>query len=71
VLIRLSDTGNGMPREQRERAFTSLLSSTKPKGTGIGLAVVARVVETHHGRVRIWSRPGRGTSVGMFLPIRL
>lgn len=71
VVIRLSDTGNGMPREQRERAFTSLLSSTKPKGTGIGLAVVARVVETHQGRVRIWSRPGRGTSVGMFLPIPL
>ncbi|MFM7213476.1 MAG: GAF domain-containing protein [Verrucomicrobiota bacterium] len=71
VVIRLSDTGSGMPREQRERAFSSLLSTTKPKGTGIGLAVVARVVETHEGRVRIWSRPGRGTSVGMFLPIRL
>lgn len=68
VLIRFEDNGSGMPEEQRQRAFSSLLSSTKPKGTGIGLALVARVVEAHHGKIRIWSRPGRGTRICMLLP---
>ena len=70
VLVRFRDTGIGMPEEQRQRAFTSLLSSTKPKGTGLGLAMVARVVEAHEGQIRIWSRPHRGTTISMVLPIR-
>ena len=70
VLVRFRDSGIGMPEEQRQRAFTSLLSSTKPKGTGLGLAMVARVVESHEGQIRIWSRPGRGTTIAMVLPVR-
>ena len=70
VVVRFRDNGIGMPEEQRSRAFSSLLSSTKPKGTGLGLALVARVVEAHEGQVRIWSRPGRGTSISMVLPVR-
>lgn len=70
IVIRFRDSGAGMPEDQRQRAFTSLLSSTKPKGTGLGLAMVARVVEAHEGRVRIWSSPGRGTTIAMVLPVR-
>jgi len=70
IVIRFRDSGTGMPEEQRQRAFTSLLSSTKPKGTGLGLAMVARVVEAHEGRLRLWSAPGRGTTIAMFLPVR-
>ncbi len=70
VLIRFRDTGVGMSEEHRRRAFTSLLSSTKPKGTGLGLAIVSRVVEAHHGEVRVWSRPGRGTTISVILPVR-
>jgi two-component system, NtrC family, sensor histidine kinase HydH len=55
VLIEFRDTGQGMPEEQRRRAFL-LLSTTKQKGTGLGLAIVGRVVETHRGKVRILSR---------------
>src|SRR5665213_1935148 len=39
VLIEFRDTGPGMPEEQRRRAFSSLLSTTKQKGTGLGLAL--------------------------------
>jgi len=69
VLIRFSDTGVGMTEEHRRRAFTSLLSSTKPKGTGLGLAIVARVVEAHRGQVRVWSRLGKGTTISVILPL--
>jgi signal transduction histidine kinase len=69
VLIEFRDTGEGMPEEQRRRTFSSLLSTTKQRGTGLGLAIVGRVVETHRGKVRIRSRPGKGTAILVSLPI--
>jgi signal transduction histidine kinase len=68
VLIEFRDTGQGMPEEQRRQRHSSLLSSTKQKGTGLGLAIVSRVVETHRGKVRILSRPGKGTAITVTLP---
>jgi len=70
VVIEFKDSGEGMSEEQRQRAFTSLLSTTKAGGTGLGLAIVRRVVETHRGKITIKSRPGRGTSISLSLPIR-
>jgi len=69
VVVRFRDSGVGMTEEQRRRAFSSLLSSTKPKGTGLGLAIVGRVIETHRGQVRVWSRQGQGTTISVFLPV--
>ena len=69
VLIEFRDTGPGMPSEQRRGRFSSLLSTTKRKGTGLGLAIVGRVVETHRGKVRILSRPGKGTAITVTLPV--
>jgi signal transduction histidine kinase len=69
VIIEFRDTGEGMTDEQRQRAFTSLLSTTKAKGTGLGLAIVTRVVETHRGKVKIKSRVGHGTTMSVSLPI--
>ncbi|MGA2556631.1 MAG: GAF domain-containing protein [Verrucomicrobiota bacterium] len=70
LLIEFKDTGQGMPEEQRRRAFTSLLSTTKPRGTGLGLAIVGRVIETHRGKMKIHSRPGKGTTFSITLPVR-
>jgi len=69
VAIEFKDTGEGMSEEQRQRAFTSLLSTTKTKGTGLGLAIVGRVVEGHHGTIKIKSQPGRGTAIRIILPV--
>lgn len=69
VAVEFSDTGAGMSEEQRRRAFTSLLGTTKPRGTGLGLMIVARVAEAHGGKVRIVSRPGHGTTVRLILPV--
>jgi signal transduction histidine kinase len=69
-LIEFKDTGEGMPEEQRRRAFTSLLSTTKQKGTGLGLAIVGRVIETHRGKIKIRSRAGAGTVFSITLPVQ-
>jgi signal transduction histidine kinase len=69
VMVEFSDSGVGMTEEQRRRAFSSVLSTTKARGNGLGLAIVGRVVETHHGKLKIRSAPGHGTSISITLPV--
>jgi len=69
VAVAFKDTGGGMTQEQQQRAFKTVLATTKTKGTGIGLAIVGRIIETHHGQIRILSRPGRGTTLRITLPV--
>ena len=69
VLIRFRDSGVGMTQEQTDRAFSSLLQTSKPRGNGLGMAIVARVIEIHQGQVRLRSKPGRGTSINLLLPV--
>ena len=68
VRVEFADTGAGMSEEQCCRAFSSVLSTTKPKGTGLGLAIVGGTVETHNGAIQIKSQPGRGTTIEISFP---
>ncbi len=67
VSITFKDTGGGMSKEQRDRAFKTILATTKAKGTGLGLAIVGRIIETHRGQIQIQSRLGRGTTLQITL----
>ena len=69
LLVEFKDVGEGMSRQQQERAFSSLLSTTKAHGTGLGLALVKRVVETHRGELQIKSKLGKGTTISVVLPV--
>jgi signal transduction histidine kinase len=69
ISVAFKDTGEGMSPEQQQRAFKTVLATTKAKGTGIGLAIVGRVIDTHRGQIRILSRPGRGTTMRVTLPV--
>ena len=68
VAVTFTDSGSGMTDEQRELAFTGMLSTTKEKGGGLGLAIVAKVAEAHGGRVEVQSTPGEGTRIQFCLP---
>lgn len=70
VVVKFSDTGQGMSEGQRKRAFTSLLSTTKSKGSGLGLAIVGKIIEAHSGAVKIKSRAGKGTTISVLLPAK-
>ncbi len=70
VLVEFKDTGKGMSRELQRRAFTAVLSTTKAKGTGFGLAIVGRIIETHRGNIRIKSRLDHGTGIIVTLPVK-
>lgn len=67
VSLLIEDTGPGIPEEDLPRLFDPFFT-TKPSGTGLGLAVVHRIIEAHHGEVKIDSRRGEGTTVRITLP---
>ena len=69
VLIAVSDTGVGIPPEQREKLFEPLFT-TKTKGIGLGLALVNMLVEGHDGTIEVESSgiPGQGATFTLMLP---
>jgi signal transduction histidine kinase len=69
VLVSIDDTGQGIPRELISRVFEPFFTTKGAgKGTGLGLATVARVAKEHGGAVYLSSEVGVGTSVRIFLP---
>ncbi|HEX9049987.1 MAG TPA: GAF domain-containing protein [Anaeromyxobacter sp.] len=68
AVLEVEDTGGGIPDEVRARIFEPFFT-TKASGTGLGLAVVRRIVEGHGGTVVVRSRAGEGTVFGLRLPL--
>ncbi|MGZ4892060.1 MAG: GAF domain-containing protein [Halobacteriota archaeon] len=67
VAIRVTDTGLGIPADMRDKVF-SPLATGKAKGTGLGLAVVKRIVKAHNGTITFESEEGKGTTFTVTLP---
>jgi PAS domain S-box-containing protein len=68
VEVAISDTGPGIPDDHLPRIFEPFFT-TKATGTGLGLAVVRRIMEGHGGDVQVESRPGEGTRVRLRFPL--
>jgi signal transduction histidine kinase len=67
VDIRVTDSGCGIPRENMSRIFQPFFT-TKSEGTGLGMAIVKRVVDRHKGKIQVQSSPGKGTTITLSLP---
>ncbi len=67
VAISVHDTGIGIPNDAQEKLFKPLFTG-KAKGTGLGLAVVKRIVEAHVGQITVESQVGKGSTFTVNLP---
>jgi two-component system nitrogen regulation sensor histidine kinase NtrY len=67
TIVRITDRGRGMSEEVMRQALLPFYS-TKPGGTGLGLALCNEIIEAHGGRLRLEAREGGGTAVTVWLP---
>jgi len=68
--LTIADSGEGIPRENVSRLFDPFFT-TKPvgEGTGLGLTVVHGIIQEHEGSITVDSKPGKGATFHIFLPI--
>jgi signal transduction histidine kinase len=66
--LRVADSGRGMGVEERAKLFQPF-KSFFDQGTGLGMAIVYRIVEEHRGRVVVETAPGAGTAITAELPV--
>jgi signal transduction histidine kinase len=68
VELRLTDTGPGVPEELREEIFNPFVT-TKKTGVGLGLSIVSKIVDGHHGSIRVEDGLQGGASFIIFFPL--
>jgi len=68
LAIEIRDNGPGISEEVKDNIFTPFFSTKRNKGTGLGLALTARVVSLHNGTIEVTSEPDRGAVFQILLP---
>lgn len=67
IVIVISDTGIGMTEEIKRQIFNPYFT-TKSTGTGLGMAIVQKIIEAHNGEIIVSSKEGKGTEITIYLP---
>jgi len=68
AVVRVSDTGRGIADEHLDKLFHPFFT-TKKQGSGVGLSVARKIVDSHRGLIDVESQPGRGTVFTVRLPM--
>ncbi len=69
ILIRVSDTGIGIPNEIKDRIFEPFFTTKGSKGTGLGLAIAYGTIRAHGGIITVNSEPGKGSTFEILIPV--
>jgi signal transduction histidine kinase len=70
AIVSITDTGQGIPEDIKTRIFEPFFTTKPPgEGTGLGLDIVRKIIDKHHGMIQVESQPGQ-TTFQVTLPIR-
>ena len=67
AVVGVLDQGPGIKEADRERIFDPFFS-TRENGTGLGLSIASRLIDEHHGYIKVKDRPGGGSEFSLFFP---
>ncbi len=69
LVLQVIDTGIGIPKEKQKKIFDRFYQiDNTHAGSGIGLSLIQKLVESHHGRITLDSEPGKGSTFTVYLP---
>ena len=68
IKLSVQDSGIGIPPDDLKKLFDPFFT-TKEGGIGLGLSIAHRIIDLHHGRIEVESRPGKGTTFQLWLPL--
>lgn len=74
IIVKIKDTGIGIPQEEQENIFKRFYRVDKSRsketgGAGLGLSIVQWIVHAHHGKIKVYSEPNKGSTFTVYLPI--
>lgn len=70
IVVEIQDTGSGIPKENLENIFEfGFTTKKRGEGTGLGLALVKKIIKEHKGKIEVESELGKGTTFSVYLPI--
>ena len=71
VMVSVSDNGGGMDENTLHRIFEPFFTTrSSGEGSGLGMAIVKKIIDKHHGRILVHSQLDKGTTVEVYLPLR-
>lgn len=70
VMIRITDTGEGISKEDQKSIFEPFFTTKSEEGTGLGLSITHSIIEDHNGTINFESIVGQGTTFNVYLPIK-
>ena len=69
AVVAITDTGCGIPKDIQPKIFDPFFTTrTSGEGSGLGLSIVQKIIDKHHGRITVQSEEGAGTTMTIFLP---
>ena len=69
AVVQITDNGHGIQEDVLPRIFEPFFTTKREKGTGLGLPISYKIVQSHQGKIEVNSKPGEGTVFSVFLPL--